>query len=120
MKLKFICGVLLLCLMMCCERALPTIDGLNVEQWKDDKNGCKGARLSMRKSIEEQKAKLQGLSETQVVKLLGRPDQNELYKRNQKFFFYWIAGPECSTDSTKVKLGIRFTAMGFAKEISFD
>jgi hypothetical protein len=60
------------------------------------------------------------LSETQILQLLGRPDQNELYKRNQKFYYYWITGPDCSTDSTKLKLGIRFTAMGISKEISFD
>jgi hypothetical protein len=112
--------LLLTAFVVSCERPLPTISGLDGTKWKNDKNGCNGARQSMSTSLEEQKTKLQGLSETQILQLLGRPDQNELYKRNQKFYYYWITGPDCSTDSTKLKLGIRFTAMGISKEISFD
>ena len=109
-----------LILFTACERPLPTIEGIDVLKWKNDKNGCQGERKLMRASLEQQKTKLQGLSESQIIKLLGRPDQNELYKRNQKFYYYWITGSDCSKDSIKLKLGIRFTAMSIAKEISFD
>jgi len=107
-------------LLIGCERPLPSIEGVDVLKWKNDKNGCRGDRRLMRESLEQQKTKLQGLSESQIIKLLGRPDQNELYKRNQKFYYYWITGSECSADTVKLKLGIRFTAMSIAKEISFD
>lgn len=72
--------------------------------------------------LNRQKNKLQGLSESQIIELLGRPDQNELYKRNQKFFSYYLqSSPACLTDSLPpVKLVLRFNAMGRAKEVSLE
>jgi hypothetical protein len=58
-----------------------------------------------------------------VVELLGRPDQNELYTRNQKFYYYFIQpAPDCggSKDSISSRLVIRFNAMGLAKEVSVE
>jgi len=105
-----------------CENPMPTIDGLNQEEWKEDKNGCLQKRASMISQLKEQKNKLQGLSESQIIKLLGRPDHNELYKRNQKFFSYFLQnGPACAVDSlTTIKLVVRFNAMGRAKEIAVE
>lgn len=65
-----------------------------------------------------------GLEEMQVIELLGRPDQNELYKRNQKFYYYWLT-PSDQCDSTHVagtmlRLAIRFNAMGLAKEVAVE
>ena len=112
--------LILILLFFSCDRPLPTLDGIDQTKWKNDKNGCNGSRSAMLESLKQQQTKLQGLSEMQVINILGRPDQNELYKRNQKFFFYWITGSSCTKDSVKIRLGIRFTAMGFAKEISFE
>lgn len=70
-------------------------------------------------TLRQQKDKLLALSETQIVRLLGKPDQNELYKRNQKFFRYFIgAGKPCSSpDEKPIMLSIRFSAMGLAQEV---
>jgi hypothetical protein len=59
----------------------------------------------------------------QIVKLLGKPDRNELFKRNQKFFLYFIdPAPECVPGDSAVvqKLVIRFNAMGLAKEVAIE
>ena len=76
----------------------------------------------MSESIKSQKEKLLSLSENQIVQLLGKPDQNELYKRNQKFYSYFISpSPECSPEITSSEiLIIRFNAMGLAKEVNFE
>ena len=75
-------------------------------------------RLKSIESLIRQKDKIKGLSQDDVVKLLGRPDQNELYKRNQKFFYYFLSpGKNCSLDSAGQRLSLRFNAMGFAKEV---
>lgn len=76
----------------------------------------------MIESIEKQKEKLLALNEKQIVKLLGKPDQNELYKRNQKFFSYFLtAAPACDLQLTSTKiLIIRFTAMGVANEVNIE
>ncbi len=106
-----------------CGRPLPTLDGIDLQSWKADKNGCSGKRALMQASISEQREKLLALEELQIVELLGKPDQNELYKRNQKFFYYYLQpSKECNTsDSLTIKrLSIRFNAMGLAKEVRVE
>lgn len=58
----------------------------------------------------------------EVVTLMGKPDQNELYKRNQKFYYYYLTpGPACSTpDSAATRLVLRFNAIGLAREVSIE
>src|SRR4051812_44517673 len=104
-----------------CGKQLPDLNGIDKQNWISDKNACEGKRSSMRQSIETEKEKLLALNEMQVVELLGRPDQNELSKRNQKFFYYFIQpAPACGSlkDSVSSRLVIRFNAMGLAKEVS--
>ncbi len=78
----------------------------------------------MQDAIVAQHDKLLALEELQIVELLGKPDQNELYKRNQKYFYYYLqSSKECNTgDSTLLpkRLSIRFNAMGLAKEIRVE
>jgi outer membrane protein assembly factor BamE (lipoprotein component of BamABCDE complex) len=122
LNLIYAAAFIFLFIIISCENPLPVIEGLNQIEWKEDKNGCLRKRASMISDLKEQKNKLQGLSESQVIKLLGRPDHNELYKRNQKFFSYFLQnGPACAIDSlTTIKLVVRFNAMGRAKEIAVE
>jgi hypothetical protein len=106
-----------------CSKPLPTLQNFDTEKWKADKNGCDGERKLMLASIESQRSELLGYEELQLVELLGRPDQNELSKRNQKFYFYFIdPAPICVDNDgiTPKKLTIRFTAMGLAKEVLIE
>lgn len=116
-------SILILLVTLSCGRELPKIENLDLEQWRKDKNACGTYRTENLESIQSQKEKLLALKEMQVVELLGRPDRNELYKRNQKFYFYYLkAAPECSNynaDNT-TRLAIRFNAMGLAKEIMIE
>ena len=103
-----------------CDKPLPSLEGVDVAAWQEDKNGCKDIRNSMMSQIDSEKNKLLALDQMQIVKLLGRPDQNELSSRNQKLFYYYIeAGPPCPNgkDSLATKLVIRFNAVGLAKEV---
>jgi outer membrane protein assembly factor BamE (lipoprotein component of BamABCDE complex) len=93
---------------------------MDIEKWKQDKWGCLNDRLKSLPALIEQKDKLKGLSQDDVVKLLGRPDKNELYKRNQKFFHYYISSEKCKTDTIIQRLSFRFNAMGFAKEVLLE
>lgn len=96
---------------------------MDLQRWKQDKNACSNLRAGMREAIDHEKEKLLGLDEIQVVRLLGNPDQNELYSRNQKFFYYFIEpAPACrvATDSVAKRLVIRFNAVGLAKEASIE
>jgi hypothetical protein len=103
-----------------CGKSLPELKGINKESWTDDKGACKNVRSRMIDDVKSQKDQLLALSEMQLVELLGRPDENELYKRNQKFYTYYLEpGPTCDslTGDEALKLVIRFNAMGLAKEV---
>lgn len=106
-------------LLWACNKPLPVLDNVDAARWKDDRNGCRGHRREMIEPIRLQKDKLLALKEMQIVELLGRPDANELYERNQKFYSYSItpSGSCLSADSMQVTLEIRFNAMGVSKEI---
>jgi hypothetical protein len=106
-----------------CGNSLPTLDGVDIHEWKNDKNGCSGKRIPMLASIQAQTEKLLSLSEQEIISILGKPDENELYTRNQKFYYYNI-GPSLSCSSSvrvnPKKLVIRFNAVGLAKEVAVE
>ncbi len=105
-----------------CGRDLPALEGIDLPKWKEDKNGCGGYRESVDDVLQQELSQLKGLSEMDIISLLGKPDQNELYKRNQKFFYYFISpGSSCKGSSaTPLKLILRFNAMGYAQLVSME
>jgi hypothetical protein len=77
----------------------------------------------MIEAMRTEKEKLLVLDEMQIVDLLGRADENELYTRNQKFFYYYLEpSPLCDSVKGKdaTKLIIRFNAVGLAKEVTLE
>lgn len=112
--------VFLLFVAVACSNPLPALEGVDTSAWKDDKMGCSGRRQEMETALVKAMDKLKGLSEMEVIELLGRPDENELYKRNQKFYFYYVTpGPDCPADEVLPRrLSVRFNAMGYAQLVS--
>ena len=112
----------LLVLLTSCGKNLPAFDNLDLELWKKDKDGCNGFRFETHEALKSNLEKLKGLSEMDIVNLLGSPDQNELYKRNQKFYTFFIqSSASCSHPvESPLKLVIRFNAMGLAKEVTVE
>lgn len=109
-------------ILVSCGKDLPALQGVDTEKWKEDKNACLGVRSRMQEALKNELAKLKGLSEANIITLLGKPDQNELYKRNQKFFHYFLTpGPGCeSPDSVSHTLVLRFNAMGYAQLVFIE
>jgi len=109
-------------LLLSCVKALPVLDGIDSEKWKADRDACQGYRQSVVISLKSELVKLKGLSEMDVIRLLGKPDENELYKRNQKFYSFFLSpGPNCQgADSTAQRLVLRFNAMGYAQLVSVE
>ena len=66
-----------LLLLFGCGKSLPSIDGLDLSKWKDDKNGCGGFRGTVEELVIKQKDKLLSLTETDIIRLLGKPDETE-------------------------------------------
>ena len=63
-----------------CGKSLPELKGIDKESWMEDKGACRNVRSRMINDVKSQKDQLLALSEMQLVELLGRPDENELYK----------------------------------------
>lgn len=115
--------ILLVTIASACGKALPVLDNIDQVSWKDDKNGCSGKRMEMQDNFASQKDKLLSLSEDDIVALLGKPDQNELAKRNQKFYYYFLEpSGDCHADGDDhpLKLVVRFNAVGLAKEVRLE
>lgn len=104
---------------MACTSDPVKLDGVDLEQWKADRQGCNHSRSGSLAQILNQKEKLLAKSESEILKILGKPDQIELYKRNQKLYHFRISpASTCpKPDSSNIELMVRFNAMGRAKEI---
>jgi hypothetical protein len=122
MKYQWLLNLSLFLLLCACGRELPKLDGIDAGKWKDDKKGCNGYRQSTEAKLLGQTEQLKGLAEMDIVRLLGKPDQNELYKRNQKFYSYYISpGIDCAYhDSINHRLVLRFNAMGYAQLVAIE
>ena len=105
-----------------CGKPLPTLEGIDLKQWKDDKNGCDHYREKTLDILTPQFDKLKALDETQISQLLGKPDQTELYQRNQKFYTYFMEpSAKCDSSHKKIKkLVIRFNGTRVAKEVALE
>jgi hypothetical protein len=112
----------ILALLVSCGKPLPSLENVNLQDWKNDKNGCNGSRLGMKDAVISQKDKLLSFSETDLIKLLGKSDETELYKRSEKFYkYYFNGGPNCAKDSIPAStMIIRFNAMNLAKEVVIE
>jgi hypothetical protein len=122
-RFKWLSPLFLSLVLLSCGKPLPTLKGIDEQSWKEDKNGCNNKRSSMIAAMKTEKEKLLALDEMQIVSLLGKPDRNELFTRNQKFYEYFLEPSRtCTTDSAQeaLKLVIRFNAMGLAKEVAVE
>ncbi len=91
--------------------------------WQQDKSACKGSRPALVKDFEGIRRELLGLNQDDVIDILGRPDFQLLYQRNQKFYVYFTEpGTQCQGEKENSKartVSIRFNAVGLASEIIF-
>jgi len=113
-----------LCLLIAgwgCAPAGKDLPGFDEQAWKDDKQGCQGQRAKLLTDLEAAWPELKGLSQVDIERTLGKPDQHELYRRSQKFFIYYVsAGPNCDTpgEDPPLRVHVRFNALGFANELA--
>ena len=95
----------------------PKIEGFDKDLWKTPIKYCDQDKLELAKILEKNEDKLLGEGQTQIKKLLGQPDEHELYRRTEKFFYYNLtAGDTCNIEQQR-RLSIRFDALDRAKEV---
>jgi outer membrane protein assembly factor BamE (lipoprotein component of BamABCDE complex) len=119
--MKLLITFLFSCLLFSACNKSVDLKNFNEIAWQEDKGACQNKRSEMREDLEKAKDQLKGLNQDEIVNVLGRPDENELYKRSQKFFIYYITPKNCEDQEFEqyIYLSIRFNATGLAKEVIF-
>lgn len=88
------------------------------QAWKSDKNGCKGLRKTLVQEVLKRKKEIYGFTELEVIKNFGKPDINDLLRRQQKIYHYHLNHSEaCSNDSAILTLKMKFNAIDKVNEI---
>ncbi len=106
--------------LLSCSSSSVDIPEFDEKAWIKDKNGCANTRAEMITSLTNSLDMIKGLSENEVLALLGSPDMNELFTRNQKFYIYHITPSlECGVTGQEKQLflEIRFSATNMAREV---
>jgi hypothetical protein len=102
------------------KKKLRKLENFDDVAWIQDKNGCNGDRMLLKDNLLASKYYMRGLKAEQIEEYLGKPDAQELYDRNQKYYIYFLEpGPKCA-DAKENPLGlfVRFTAVGIANEFT--
>ncbi len=107
---------------MSCTSEKVSLENFNHETWKNDRKACQNERSQYADALMAQKDKLLSLNEVGLVKYLGMPDQQEIYKRHEKFYYYFLdPSTECdSSGDRQRRLIVRFNAVGLSKEIAIE
>ena len=109
----FVVFALLTCLIGC--YSAPEIEGFDSDQWKAALQDCDSGRTEQVDLLMDQVDKLKGKGQNSIQQLLGKPTRHELYKRNQKFFYYDLS---CDGAANAEQIRIRFDALGNLREIT--
>jgi hypothetical protein len=94
MRLKKYWTIAFLLLIASACSELPQLENIDLDKWKEDKNACEGYRIKVADNLIDQKQKLRGLSQNEIISLLGTADKHQLYERSQKFFIYYLQANE--------------------------
>ena len=102
-----------------CTKKVETGD-FDMDAWQADAKGCTGVRAEMVDDILELKPNLLGHYQKRIISVLGEPEEQELYRRSQTYYIYYIdgAGSCASPTADPRKLEVRFTALGIANEVN--
>ncbi|PKV75699.1 hypothetical protein [Pontibacter ramchanderi] len=111
----------LIMLMGCADPA--SIPGFDSATWQQDKKGCQGKRSNMVRNFDEIRRDLYGLPEEDVKDILGKPDAEQLMRRGQRVFIYYLEpGSHCNERnklSEANRAEVRFNALHKVSEITY-
>ncbi|WP_297336057.1 hypothetical protein [Algoriphagus sp.] len=90
---------------------------LNMENWKNDRYGCKGLRIQDLEELQRIKNSFLGADNQALIKTFGRPDRVELVDKSQSFFFYFLEPSEncAGVESEKEPLKVLFRMNAISK-----
>jgi len=94
---------------------------INLENWKNDRNGCKGLRIKDLEEIKKIKNSFLEANNQELIKTFGRPDRVELLDKSQSFFYYFL-DPSGACEGIKekepLKVLFRMNAINKVSEVT--
>lgn len=120
LTLLFLC---ILILASACSQEKAVWEGFDADTWQNDPHGCKGEREDQFEFFKANQLDLVGWMESDLVDVLGKPDEKEMYKRGQWFYVYYFEpGPSCQPEAgikrgDVKKVEIRVSAVGEVTEL---
>jgi len=119
-----ISGLILTILIMTSCSTKVEVKGVNLDNWKKDRNGCLGLRMQELENFREVKNDLLGKDNQALIKTFGRPDKVELADRSQTFFIYFMEpGPDCGKEEQleePLKVIFRLNAISRVSEVTIS
>lgn len=114
-------AILFVSLATSCSSKLDT-GNINIENWKKDRNGCKGLRIQDLEEIKKIKNTFLEANNQELIITFGRPDRVELLDKSQSFFFYFLEpSDECEghrTEKEPLKVLFRLNAINRVSEVT--
>jgi hypothetical protein len=95
--------------------------GVDLDNWKKDRNGCEGLRIKDLDEIRRIKNTFLARTNQEIITTFGRPDRVELADKSQSFFIYFLEPSDrCATESKKepLKVLFRLNAINKVSEVS--
>ncbi|SNS45992.1 hypothetical protein SAMN06295967_11033 [Belliella buryatensis] len=100
------------------------VETLNLDNWKNDRYGCKGLRIQQIDEIQRIKNDFLGVNNQNLIKTFGRPDRVMLVDKSQSYFFYFLEPSEnCDNYDSEIsplKVMFRLNAINKVSEITIS
>ncbi|QDH80651.1 hypothetical protein FKX85_17025 [Echinicola soli] len=95
---------------------------INMDNWKNDRDGCKGLRIKDLDELQSLKNTFLGATNQELIVTFGRPDRVELLNKSQSFFFYFLEpSSECDSHNKEkepLKALFRLNAINKVSEVT--
>ncbi len=119
-KARFLLIPLLLFFVSCSSKL--DVGNINLENWKNDRNGCKGLRIQDLEELKKIKNTFLEANNQELILTFGRPDRVELLDKSQIYFFYYLEpSSECKgkkSEKEPLKVLFRLNAINRVSEVT--
>lgn len=107
---KYVYFLFFLTLLSC--KKIPDLKKFDTQKWQSDPMGCLGERKRNIATLNEIKSDLVGISEDQLLAVLGNPDRKILDERSKKQYIYYLSSIVCAKEKYEnVAIVVDFDAL---------
>ena len=97
------------------------VGSIDLENWKNDRNGCKGLRIQDLEELKSIKNSFLEANNQELILTFGRPDRVELLDKSQSFFYYFLEPSDACggiEEKEPLKVLFRLNAINRVSEVT--